>query len=224
MSLTFESVRTILLQVIAIFLVIVLHEVAHGYVAHRLGDPTAKQQGRLTLNPLAHIDPVGTILVPLALIILGLPAFGWARPVPVNPRYFRNPLRGMMIVALAGPMTNFVLAGLGIGIVRLLVNNVPLPLLIESTAAALVVQSILLFAVMFAVYNVVIGIYNLIPVPPLDGSRVLLYFLPPRAKEFWIGLERYGLILIVLVFLLIGRVSPLGSALNTLINWMLTPA
>ncbi len=224
MSFTFESIRTILLQVIAIFLVIVLHEVAHGYVANRLGDPTAKQQGRLTLNPLAHIDPVGTILVPLALIILGLPAFGWARPVPVNARYFRNPLRGMMIVALAGPVTNFILAGLGIGIVRLLVNNVPFELLVGSTAGALVVQSVLLFAVMFAVYNVVIGIYNLIPVPPLDGSRVLLYFLPPRAKQFWIGLERYGLILIVLVFLLIGRISPLGSALNSLIEWMLTPA
>jgi len=223
MNLTFESVRTILLQIIAIFLVIVLHEVAHGYVAFRLGDRTAKQQGRLTLNPLAHVDPIGTVLVPVALIIFGLPAFGWAKPVPVNPRHFRNPLRGMMIVALAGPVTNFLLAGLGIGIVRLLVNAVPLRLLTDSAAGALVIQSVVLFMVMFAVYNVVIGIYNLIPVPPLDGSRVLLYFLPPRAKRFWIGLERYGLILIMLVFLLVGRISPLGSALNSLVYWMLTP-
>ncbi len=224
MNLTFESIRTVILQVIAIFLVIVLHEVAHGYVAYRLGDPTAKQQGRLTLNPLAHIDPVGTILIPIALIVLGLPAFGWAKPVPVNPRHFRNPLRGMMIVALAGPATNFILAGVGIGIVRLLVNLVPMPLLMDATTSALLVQSLLLFMVMFAVYNVVIGVYNLIPVPPLDGSRILLYFLPPRAKQVWIGLERYGLILILLVFLLVGRISPLGTALNSLIQWMLTPA
>jgi len=224
MNLTFESIRTVILQVIAIFLVIVLHEVAHGYVAYRLGDPTAKQQGRLTLNPLAHIDPVGTILIPIALIVLGLPAFGWAKPVPVNPRHFRNPLRGMMIVALAGPATNFILAGVGIGIVRLLVNLVPMPLLMDATTGALLVQSLLLFMVMFAVYNVVIGVYNLIPVPPLDGSRILLYFLPPRAKQVWIGLERYGLILILLVFLLVGRISPLGTALNSLIQWMLTPA
>ncbi len=224
MNLTFESIRTIILQVIAIFLVIVLHEVAHGYVAYRLGDPTAKQQGRLTLNPLAHVDPVGTILIPIALIVLGLPAFGWAKPVPVNPRHFRNPLRGMMIVALAGPTTNFILAGVGIGIVRLLVNLVPMPLLMGSTAGALSIQSLLLFMVMFGIYNVVIGVYNLIPVPPLDGSRVLLYFLPPRAKQIWIGLERYGLILILLVFLLVGRISPLGTALNSLIQWMLTPA
>ena len=224
MNLTFESIRTIILQVIAIFLVIVLHEVAHGYVAYRLGDPTAKQQGRLTLNPLAHVDPVGTILIPIALIVLGLPAFGWAKPVPVNPRHFRNPLRGMMFVALAGPTTNFILAGVGIGIVRLLVNLVPMPLLMESTAGALLVQSLLLFMVMFGIYNVVIGVYNLIPVPPLDGSRILLYFLPARAKQVWIRLERYGLILILLVFLLVGRISPLGTALNSLIQWMLTPA
>jgi len=188
-----DSILHIALSLIAIFTAIVLHEVAHGYMALRLGDPTARDLGRLTLNPLAHIDPIGTILVPIVLAILNAPLFGWAKPVPINPRNFRNPFRGMLFVALAGPGTNIALA-LGASVIgRLLLLMVPQSL---STASASFGMNLLtsLFTLLgyFVIYNLFLAGLNLIPIPPLDGSRVLTYFLPTEGRRIMLSLERYG--------------------------------
>ncbi|MEE8593097.1 MAG: site-2 protease family protein [Candidatus Bipolaricaulota bacterium] len=188
-----DSILHIALSLIAIFTAIVLHEVAHGYMALRLGDPTARDLGRLTLNPLAHIDPIGTILVPIVLAVLNAPLFGWAKPVPINPRNFRNPFRGMLFVALAGPGTNIALA-LGASIIgRLLLLMVPQSL---STASASFGMNLLisLFTLLgyFVIYNLFLAGLNLIPIPPLDGSRVLTYFLPTEGRRIMFSLERYG--------------------------------
>lgn len=174
---------------------VVLHEVAHGYVAGKLGDPTARNMGRLTLNPIRHIDPMMTIILPALLVAAHSPVvFGGAKPVPVNPGYFRNPRRGMAIVAIAGPITNFILAGLFYGLFELLVRVRPEMILqpskVELFLAGWVFQGILI--------NLVLGTFNLIPIPPLDGGRIAVGFLPIRLARAYARLERYGLLLLFL--------------------------
>jgi Zn-dependent protease len=173
---------TIFLALPALVFSIILHEVAHGYAAYRLGDPTAKYSNRLTLNPLAHIDLMGSIILPLILIVVHSPVlFGWAKPVPFNPYYFRNPKRGIMIVGAAGPLTNFALA---------LISG----LLFQVFAPFGVVVG--RFLAYFCVTNVVLGVFNLIPIPPLDGSRVMYGLLPERWLQSYMQLERYGFIIL----------------------------
>ncbi|TFH09781.1 MAG: site-2 protease family protein [Candidatus Atribacteria bacterium] len=188
-----DSVLNIALSLIAIFIAIVLHEVAHGYMALRLGDPTARSLGRLTLNPLAHIDPIGTILVPVILAVIGAPLFGWAKPVPINPRNFRNPFRGMLFVALAGPGTNVALA-LGatiVGHVLLLMVPESLNLAAPTFGSNLLVSLFTLLGYL-VLFNLFLAALNMIPIPPLDGSRVLTYFLPTEGRRIMLSLERYG--------------------------------
>jgi Zn-dependent protease len=174
---------------------IVLHEVAHGAVAYLRGDPTAARLGRLTLNPLRHLDPVGSILVPAVLLLvprlLGTPAFvfGWARPVPVDVRRLRHPRRDGILVALAGPAANLVLAAASaLLLVRLPAGGAGslLELLRHMAAASLAI-------------NCVLAVFNLLPVPPLDGGRVLTAFLPPRPARALAGLEGIGLVVVLLV-------------------------
>lgn len=166
---------------------IILHEVAHGYAALRMGDPTAHYSKRLTLNPLAHIDPIGSVVLPLILLVTNSPVlFGWAKPVPINPYYFRNPKRGIMVTGAAGPLTNFALA-LASG------------LLFRLVAPSFEVGG--WFLAYFCVTNVILGVFNLVPIPPLDGSRVLYGLLPERWTASYMQLERYGfIILAVLLF------------------------
>ena len=185
------------IQLAALAFSIILHEVAHGYAAYRLGDPTAKYSNRLTLNPLAHVDPIGSVVLPLILLVTHSPVlFGWAKPVPFNPYYFRNPKKGIMIVGAAGPLTNFALA-LASG---LLFQIVPVPL-----------DVIRWFLAYFCVTNVILGVFNLIPIPPLDGSRVLYGLLPERWLQAYMRVEQYGfIILFVLLW---------GGALN----WVIYP-
>ncbi|HEY5388280.1 MAG TPA: site-2 protease family protein [Thermoleophilia bacterium] len=157
---------------------LVLHELAHGWVAWKLGDPTAKAHGRLTLNPIRHLDRWGTIM--LAVTFLGSGGrffFGWAKPVPVDPRYFKDPQRGMMLVGAAGPITNYLLA----------LVTAALIWLTYTWSAWLENALTILFAL-----NVILGTLNLIPIPPLDGSRVLGGFLPREAYARWVTYDRYG--------------------------------
>ncbi|MEA1870617.1 MAG: site-2 protease family protein [Candidatus Bipolaricaulota bacterium] len=194
----------IILSLIAVFTAIILHEVAHGSVAFRLGDPTAKARGRLTLNPLAHIDPIGTILVPVFLLIVHSPfLFGWAKPVPINPTYFRNPFKGMLYVALAGPGMNVMLALAATVIGRVVLLAIPDTLLyFNHTFAGNMVHALVYLLGIFVIYNIILATFNMIPIPPLDGSRVLTYFLPPEGRRVMIMLERYGfIILIALIYL-----------------------
>lgn len=164
---------------------VTIHEVSHGYIAWKLGDPTAHYTGRLTLNPIAHIDPIGALM----LILVG---FGWAKPVPVNPGYFKNPRRGMMWVALAGPVSNILFA-----VVFALVLKAVFAFSSEYTAALF---PLLRFGI---VINVVLAAFNMVPIPPLDGSRVLANFLPYRAGRRLDELERYGLIPVAVVLFLL---------------------
>jgi Zn-dependent protease len=174
--------QRLILQIPALLIAVTVHELAHALVADRLGDPTARSLGRLTLNPLPHIDPLGA----MAFILAG---FGWAKPVPVNARNFRNPLRDMTWVAAAGPIANFLAA---FAALLLVVALKPAGLLPDAALRAL--------SYVYT-FNLVLGIFNLIPLPPLDGGHFLPYLLPRGAASALHGFERYGmLILLVLVF------------------------
>lgn len=190
--------------VLPVLLAVTLHEAAHGFVAHRLGDDTAKRAGRLTLNPFAHIDPFGTVLLPALLIFTTGIAFGYARPVPVDARNFADPERDMIWVALAGPGANIGLAFLG---AMLLPFAGALPQAISGWA-----QETLHVMVFF---NCVIAIFNMLPIPPLDGGRVAVGLLPGALARRFARLERYGMMLIVgLLFLLPLAGSALGIGIS----------
>jgi Zn-dependent protease len=182
----------VLLSVIAIgvlLLSVILHEVAHGYTAFRLGDPTARYAGRLTLNPLKHIDPFGTVILPLLLILARFPyPVGWAKPVPVNPLLLRDPHRGMMLVGAAGPLSNVALALVAAMILRTFpVSRVPLLFDLLSIACYL---------------NILLCVFNLVPVPPLDGSRVVAGLLPPDLKRAYESITPYGFLIVIGLFYL----------------------
>lgn len=175
-----------------VFPAIILHEVSHGYVAYLLGDSTAKRAGRLTLNPIKHIDPVGTIILPATMLILsnGSFFFGWAKPVPINPWAFKNQRLGMLLTGIAGPVTNILLAAVsGFGFRLIAATDAA-----AATGALGVVASILLF---FTQANLVLAFFNLIPIPPLDGSRVLQYFLPDRLRDAYHSIEQYGFMILI---------------------------
>ena len=174
----------LLLKVPALLLAVTVHELAHGWVADRLGDPTARLHGRLTLNPLPHLDPLGA----LAFVVAG---FGWAKPVPVNAANLRNPARDMLLVGAAGPLANFALAFVGL-VALVLSRRAGLPDLVAEPVAGIVLW-------VFK-FNLALGIFNLIPLPPLDGGHFLPYVLPRAAGDLIRRLEQIGpLVLIVLV-------------------------
>ena len=179
---------------VPLVIAVVLHEVAHGWVAYKLGDPTAKSLGRITLNPLKHIDPMMTIILPTMLILSGSPIiFGGAKPVPVNPRYFPNPRRGMVYVAAAGPITNFILATI-FGLALYGVSFLPTPDVDSSTIIPRVLLSSLIFNSILV--NLVLGLFNLVPVPPLDGGRIAVGLLPAGLAKALSKLERFGLLIV----------------------------
>jgi len=178
-----------------LLIALVCHEVAHGYVAYLLGDPTAKSQGRLTLNPVKHLDLLGT----LAFFFVH---FGWAKPVPVNSRYFKDPRKGMLLTAIAGPATNFILAAAFALVIHILTS-------IEFTSGGLAAKIIVptyLICQAGVFVNLILGVFNLLPIPPLDGSNVLAYFLPPQLAYKYMSLSRYGFIILI-GLILVGQYS-----------------
>ena len=192
-----ETAAEIAFWSVPILLAVVLHEVAHGFVAYRLGDPTAAIHGRLTLNPLKHVDPIGTIVVPLLLVLTKAGfVFGWARPVPVNFANLRNPRRDMILVAAAGPATNFAIAGVAAAIVQAITLTAPGG---NLKAASAIPFAVALIAYYTVTTNVFLALFNLLPIPPLDGGRVMTGLLPPALAQSFARIEPFGFIVLLVL-------------------------
>ena len=203
-----SSMGAMALRIVAVLLCLVVHEVCHGLAAYWLGDPTSKQSHRLSLNPIHHLDPFGLLM----MVVVG---FGWAKPVPVDPRYFRKPKQGMAITALAGPVSNFLLAYVS----AILYSGLYAVLVVrgETTGLALALE----FFGVLVTLNIGLGIFNLIPFPPLDGSKVVAMFLSDRQYVQWMRLERYGMI-VLMAALWFGLLDGfLGTARSWMLDWML---
>jgi Zn-dependent protease len=210
-----ETVFTIATWLVPLVIAIVFHEVAHGLVARRLGDPTAERMGRLTLNPLKHTDPIGTIALPLVLALAKAPIFGWAKPVPVDYRQLRNPRRDMVLVALAGPGMNLLLATLATIILAVVVTTAGG----EPTGASLFVAQ---NAINFLLINLFLAIFNLIPLPPFDGGHVVEGFLPRRSVPAWRRLGRFALPILIVLLLVLPLISPELNVVGRIISPIVT--
>jgi Zn-dependent protease len=190
--------------IVPLIFAIVFHEVAHGWVARALGDPTAHELRRLSLNPLRHVDPIGTVVLPGMLALAGAPVFGWAKPVPVDQRRLRNPRYGMMLVAAAGPLTNFVLAA---------VAAIALGLVARTGSVNPVVAFLALNLQNFILINIFLALFNLLPIPPFDGSHIVEGLLPRQASHAYAKLRPYGFPLLFVLLLVVPYIWPsLGLA------------
>lgn len=205
-----QEIITYLLLIPAALIALSVHEFAHGYIAYRLGDPTARSLGRLTLNPAKHLDPIGTVCMVLF-------RFGWAKPVPINPRYFKDPRKGMALTAAAGPVANLLLAIIGALFFKLtvLIGNA----VISAVPNEMVIYFFFYlsqFFLLFHYLNLSLCVFNLIPLPPLDGSRIFYVFLPPK---WYFGVMKHErtIQIILLVALWLGAFSGL---LGTVVDWL----
>lgn len=197
--------QKIAIWTLPVLLAITLHEAAHGWAAAKLGDKTALMLGRVTLNPLKHIDPIGTVIVPIALLLLGGFVFGWAKAVPVTPRNFKHPARDMAWVAVAGPLANLLMA-----IIWVVIAKVGYDLTASGTLPAHIGQFLTYSGMAGLAINLVLLVLNMIPIPPLDGSRVLSAFLSPRLAYTYNRIEPYGLF-ILLGMMFLGVLGPIIS-------------
>ena len=182
-----KIIYTIAVWAIPVIFAITVHEVAHGWVANKLGDGTAKMLGRLTLNPIKHIDPIGTIVVPLAMVILSGFAFGWAKPVPVNTRNLKKPRRDMAIVAIAGPLANVVMALFWVFFIKLA----------STVSDVSIAKGLVAMGSAGVTINLVLFVFNLFPIPPLDGSKVLAGFVPATVSNLLDKIEPYGFFIVM---------------------------
>jgi Zn-dependent protease len=197
---------------------VVLHEVAHGYVAYLFGDPTAKERHRLTLNPIAHIDPFGTILMPGILLLLHFPAFGYAKPVPVNISRLRKPRQQALWVSLAGPAVNVVLSAIGYVVCRFSITGVVHTS--NGVAAYVNHHDLFVFGETLGLVNLVLAVFNLIPIPPLDGSAIIERFLPSRSLAKYYQLRARALpIFFIALILLTWTTNIAGTWLGNIENW-----
>ena len=200
------SLPEILIRVPVVLTALMTHEIAHGYVAYRLGDPTARNFGRLSFNPLKHLDPIGT----LCMIFF---KFGWAKPVPINSRYFKKPRRDIALTALAGPVANFILGFIGVAVYFL--SGLLFPLTGSDPDFIYKLKTVwFIFLEVWIYLNVYLGVFNMIPIPPLDGSRIFLTFLPPKYYFGIMKYERYimiGLMVALYLGVLGGVISFIGD-------------
>jgi Zn-dependent protease len=196
-----DILRQLAVSALPILIAITFHEVSHGFVANRLGDPTAKFMGRLTLNPIAHIDPVGTILIPVMMLIFthGQFVFGYAKPVPINPANFRNPRRDMAISAAAGPITNICLAVLSMFILKFML--IPASVFLPGNVTKAILTPLTLMLTSSVVINIILAAFNSIPIPPLDGGRVLVGLLPHKHAISYSRIEPFGFIIVLILIM-----------------------
>ncbi|HIS39631.1 MAG TPA: site-2 protease family protein [Candidatus Aphodovivens avistercoris] len=209
------SLPSLICTVLAFVPALVLHEAAHGFAAWKLGDPTAKRQGRLSLNPARHIDPFGTVILPLCLFAMNMPVFGYAKPVSYNPAYFENPRKGEMVVGLAGPASNLLQAVVGAAVAAAL--WFALPMMQLAIDNVVVRYAYFVFLPTYVLTNLYLLFFNILPIPPLDGSSVLAYLLPKKHLRTYYKVQRYALpILLVALILLpyVLRINPVGWYLD----------
>ena len=201
------DLQTLFIWIIPVLFAITLHEAAHGWVASKFGDHTARMMGRVTLNPVKHIDPVGTILVPAALLIMSTGfIFGWAKPVPINFNALRSPKSGMIWVALAGPGANLIMA-IGWLLVAYLAISVNIAILLKMAGAGIFI-------------NILLAVFNLLPIPPLDGSRVISALLPNPLAYRYNQLEQYGFFILIGLMFIGGFTYIVWPIVGLVLNWM----
>lgn len=200
-----ESViRDIAILLVPILLAVTFHEMAHGWVADKLGDPTARLLGRITLNPIKHLDPIGTLVFFLTHMI------GWARPVPVNPLHFKDPVKGMMWVAIAGPVTNLFLAAVSAVIFRIILVSG----LLFDPSISFIIKPIYMMVQASVIINIGLAVFNILPIPPLDGSKILMGLLSREQAEVFARIEPYGFLILILLIM-----TDIVSAILSPIIW-----
>lgn len=215
MIMQLSFIQKFAIYALPILFAVTIHEVAHGWMASKLGDKTAKMLGRLTLNPIRHIDPVGTIIIPLLLLWIGGFIFGWAKPVPINPKNLKNPRRDLALISISGPLSNLFMAVIWAMIMKVGV--------VLTQAGIGMAYPIILMGNAGITINLVLGLLNLIPIPPLDGGHFVSSILPRRLAHYYDRLERYGFIIILLLiatnalnFILAPPINGLYRLLNML--------
>lgn len=197
---------TLLCTILAFVPALVLHEAAHGFAAYKLGDPTAKRQGRLSLNPVRHIDPFGTVILPLCLMAMNMPVFGYAKPVPYNPSYFEDPRKGDIIVGLAGPAANLLQALAGAVIAFALWSLLPSGML--SPVNPVAYYAFFVFLPTFVMTNLCLLFFNILPIPPLDGSSIFAFVLPRKYLPAYYKVQQYAMPILMVVLIIVPALLP----------------
>ena len=209
------SIPYIVCSILAFVPAIVLHEMGHAFAAYKLGDPTAQSQGRLSFNPLNHIDPFGTVILPFMLMAMNMPIFGYAKPVPYNPQYFENPRKGDLIVGLAGPAANLLQAVLGVVIAWICYTALPLSQIVNANE--ILAYVFLYFLPYYVLINLFLMFFNLLPVPPLDGSSIFAFFCPVEHLNMYYKIQQYALPIFLVVIIVVPEflhIDPIGAYLN----------
>ncbi len=209
------SLPYLICSILAFIPALTLHEVGHAFAANRLGDPTAKRAGRISLNPLKHVDPFGTVLMPLLLMVMNMPVFGYAKPVPYNPHYFKDPRKGDLLVGLAGPAANLLQALAGAAVAWIIALALPVDALMAANVLFRYFYG--LFLPLYVLINLFLMFFNLLPIPPLDGSSIFAFFCPVKYLPAYYRIQQYALPIFLVIAILLPEVlhvNPIGAYLD----------